>query len=289
MTVTWLGASWIIASKLTQRRTPPFDEPAPAIKWARIETHRFKTKDGQEIGAWHIPGNKTKRTVLILHGNGGSRRNCLRQAEIYHQKGFSVFMISMRAHGDSTGEFNDIGYGARHDVIATLERIEHLHPGEPILIHGISMGSAAAILAAKDLGTRVHGYVFESPFQDLKTAVWNRIENALPPVLDFVAYRGLLTVSFLVLPYLDQIAPLDFISNIPKSVNVLIFCGGNDQMARPYEARALYERIKDHCELEVFENADHIRMIDVDYERYILALSKFLEKIGMTEKSDHGF
>jgi len=30
-------------------------------------------------------------------------------------------MISLRAHGDSTGDFNDVGYSARHDVVVAVE------------------------------------------------------------------------------------------------------------------------------------------------------------------------
>ena len=52
------------------------------------------------------------------------------------------------------------------------------------------MGSAAAVFAAGELGHRVHGYILESPYQDLKVAVWNRVNVALPPVLSHAAYAG---------------------------------------------------------------------------------------------------
>ncbi len=85
----------------------------------------------------------------------------------------------MRAHGDSSGEFNDIGYSARLDVVAAVEFLERRRPARPILIHGTSLGAAAATFAAEELGHRVHGYVLECPYRDLRTAVWNRAEKAL--------------------------------------------------------------------------------------------------------------
>jgi uncharacterized protein len=117
-------------------------------------------------------------------------------------------MISFRAHGDSTGEINDIGYSARHDVIAAVAFLEQRRPGKPILVHGTSLGSAAAAFASGELAGRVRGYVLECPYRDVKSAVWNRTREYLPPVLDVIAYAGLRLVAPLVLPDLDQMAPV---------------------------------------------------------------------------------
>ena len=91
--------------------------------------------------------------------------------------GCSVLMISHRAHGDSTGEFDDAGYSARRDVYAAVEFLEQRRPGRPVIVDGNSLGSAAAIFAAGELGHRVAAYILESPYQDLKIAVWNRVDN----------------------------------------------------------------------------------------------------------------
>ncbi|HEY2158088.1 MAG TPA: alpha/beta fold hydrolase, partial [Isosphaeraceae bacterium] len=203
-----------------------------------------------------------------VHGNGGSRKNCLDRAELLAGRGCTVLMISARAHGDSTGDFNDVGFGARHDIIAGVEFLERLRPGRPIVVHGTSMGAAAATFAAGELGDRVRGYVLESPYRDLRTAVWNRVENALPPVLDAIAYRGLMAVAPMVLPHLDRITPAEAIGEIPADVPVLILAGDRDRNARPEEARVLFERVRSHANLLVFPGADHLRMKEVDPERY---------------------
>src|SRR5262249_51910158 len=156
-------------------------------------------RDGEQIGAWLLHGRAGRPSVLLLHGNGGGRAQCLGRAEILVRAGCSVLMISLRAHGDSTGERNDIGYSARHDVLAAVEFLERQQPGTPILVHGMSLGAAAALFAARELGGRTSGYILESPYQDLKTAVRNRTENTLPPALDWIAYQGLLIVSSIVL------------------------------------------------------------------------------------------
>ena len=182
--------------------------------------------------------------------------------------GCTVLMISVRAHGDSTGDFNDVGFGARLDIVAGVEFLERLRPGRPIVVQGTSMGAAAATFAAGELGGRVRGYILESPYRDLRTAVWNRVENALPPVLDAIAYRGLMTVAPVVLPHLDRIAPAQAIGGIPTDVPVLILAGDRDRNARTEEARALFERVRSHADLHIFPGADHLRMKEVDPGRY---------------------
>jgi alpha-beta hydrolase superfamily lysophospholipase len=222
-----------------------------------MESLRLPTADGQQIGAWFVPGPGSGPAVVLLHGNGGSRRTSLPLAEFFAARGCSVLMLSLRAHGDSTGEVNDIGYGARLDVVAAVGYLERRCRNRPIIVQGMSLGAAAAIYAAEELGTRVAGYVLEAPYQDLRTAVRNRVENHVPAPLDRVAYAGLALTGPLVLPQLDRMAPVEAIGTIPASVPVVLLAGGRDREARPEEARALYRRVAAHGRLVWFERAGH--------------------------------
>jgi uncharacterized protein len=278
--VSWLGVSWVVAHQLTRRPRSPFPEPAPAVAWGKLESHRLTTRDGLEIGAWSIKGNPGKPSVLVLHGNGGSRRNSLKRAELLASQGFGVLLISHRAHGDSTGDFNDIGFGARLDVVAAVEFLERARPGECIVVLGTSLGSAAAIFASKELAHRVHGYILESPYQSLKVAVRNRVQNALVlPVLYHVVYGGLLVVAPLVLPHVDQISPVNSITDIPTDTPILILAGGLDHKARPDEARLLHERVRDHSRLILFERAGHGKFLDEVPQLYRQTILGFLSDL----------
>jgi alpha-beta hydrolase superfamily lysophospholipase len=255
--ILWLVASWFCVYRLTRRARPPFAEPAPAVSWGRMESLRLPTADGQELGAWFVPGPDGGPSVLLLHGNGESRGSELPLAEFFARQGCSVLLLSLRAHGDSTGEVNDIGYSARHDVVAAVGYLERRRGGRPVLVQGTSLGAAAALYAAEALGTRVRGYVLEGAYADLRTAARNRTENCLPFPLDRAAYAGLALTGPLVLPELDRMAPVEAIRAIPASVPVLLLAGGRDRLARPEEARALYSRVSDHGRLVWFEQAGH--------------------------------
>jgi alpha-beta hydrolase superfamily lysophospholipase len=256
LVVLWLSASWICVYSLTRRARSPFAEGAPA-SWGQVESLRLPTIDGQELGAWHLPGPDRGPSVVVLHGNGDSRSGCVPLGEFFARQGCSVLLLSLRAHGDSTGDVNDIGYSARHDVVAAVDYLEQRRPRRPILVQGTSLGAAAAIYAAEALGERVHGYVLEAAYADLRTAVRNRTERYLPYPLDRLGYAGLALAGPLVLPHIDRMAPVDAIGAIPSTVPVLLLAGGRDRVARPAEALALHSRIRTHGRLVWFEQAGH--------------------------------
>lgn len=268
LVLLWLLASWYCVYHLTRRSRPVFAEPAPAVSWGTMESLRLHSADGQELGAWFVSGPEDGPSVLLLHGNGDSRRTGLPLVEFFAREGCSVLAVSLRAHGDSTGDVNDIGYSARHDVVAAVEYLEQRRPGRPIIVQGTSLGAAAAAYAAKTLGTRVQGYLLESAYADIHTAVSNRTENHLPFPLDRVAYAGMVLTGPLVLPYLDRMAPIDAIDAIPASVPVVLLAGGRDREARPREARALFERVRSHGRLVWFPAARHESYYRHDPGRY---------------------
>jgi uncharacterized protein len=278
--VLWLLVSFAVAYRLTRRARPPFPEPIPAVAWGKFESHRLKTRDGHEIGAWFVPGEEDAPSVLLLHGIGASRSACLKRAEMLAAQGCTVLMISLRAHGDSTGAFNDFCYGARHDIVAAVAFLEHRRPRTPIIVHGLSMGAAAAVFASGELADRVHGYILESPYQDLKIAVRHRTENDLPPVLDRIASLGLRIVSPIILPDWEKIAPVAAIGGIPAHVPVLILAGGEDPVARPGEARALHDRVRSHGRLIFFERAGHMNFPETAPERYSRVVLEFVRAVA---------
>ncbi len=142
------------------------------------------------------------------------------------------------------------------------------------------MGAAAAVFAARDLAHRVRGYILESPYQDLKTAVWNRVECALPPVLSHVAYTGLKLVAPVFLPHLDEISPFQAIAGIPDDVPVLILAGAADSRARPEEARALHGRITSHCKLVFIPGAEHGDLLHSARDLYTRTVLEFCREVS---------
>jgi uncharacterized protein len=263
----WLLASLLVADQMTRRTMVMRLEPVPVVPWATFREHRLTTTDGQELGTWFVAGRADLPPVLLLHGNGGTRADCLDQAEWLVAAGYPVLLVTLRAHGDSTGDRNDLGYSARYDVVAAVDWLERNCPGRPV-VWGRSLGAAAAIFAAGELGDRIGGLVLDCPFRDLRTAVRNRLDLRLPSPLAWIAYTGLSLTAPLILGDIDRISPLDAAGAISKSVPVLLLAGGSDQLATPAEAMAIGERIGARAEVVVFEGAGHVDLQRTDPTRY---------------------
>ncbi len=288
--VVWFGSSAFVAWKLTRRPRPPFPEPPPRVAWAEVEPHRLQTDDGQELGAWLVRGDRKKGCVLLLHGYRNSRSQMLPVMQCLAEAHFTVLAITLRAHGDSTGEVNDLGLSARHDVVAAVEFLQKECPRRPIYIVGRSLGAATAIFAAKDLNGRVAGYFLEQPFKDLKSATWNRLQHYLPPVLDWIAYGGLRLWAPVFLPVdPDQVSPYDHVQDIPENVPVVFVTGSADRHAHLDEVTAMFRRIESHARLVVFDGAQHVDLDRANPELYRTTLLSFLDRPLENAGPIHGF
>jgi uncharacterized protein len=283
--ILWLGVSALVAWRLTRRVGGCVAEPPPEIARATAESLRLKTCDGEEIGGWLVRGDAGKACVLLLHGNGGTRAQMLPVMRWLGEERFTVLAISLRAHGDSTGQQNDFGWSARHDVVAAVEFLRREYPGRPIAIVGRSLGAATAIFAADELKETVSGYFLEQPYKDLKSAVWSRLQNHLPPVLDWVAYGGLRIWAPVFLPVdPDRISPCDYVGSVPQNVPVVIVTGSADRHARLDDVKAMAARVKSGAKLVVFEGAAHESLDSRDPKLYRTSLFAWLAEAFKTSR-----
>ncbi|WP_459555705.1 alpha/beta hydrolase [Lacunimicrobium album] len=274
----WLGLSLLVADYLTSRRSPRLTAETPRLlKDITYENLRLRTSDDLEIGAWYFPGQSGKPVILLLHGNFASRSVAEHHIQWLLKAGYSVMIPSLRAHGDSQGDRNDFGYSAQRDVLACHDWLQVNHPDQSLVVWGQSLGSAAAVFAANELGQRARAYILECPYQDLQTAVWNRCQNMLPDYIDAFAYRSLRLAALTVLPQFDNISPLKSISGMPADVPVLILAGDQDVHARPSEAQALHEVVKAQSTLKIFKDATHMGLDVRDKDAYRKLVIEFID------------
>ncbi len=268
LALAWLASGMAVAWKLTRRAASRTSEPVPRIDWGEVRELRLCTSDGEDLGAWWIEAHEPRAVALLLHGNDSNRGECVSTARILVHEGLSCLLVTLRAHGDSSGTRNDIGWSSRADVLAGVAECERAHPDLPVLVRGFSLGAAAAIFAGGELGPRVRGYLLEMCYRDLDTAVRNRTRLFLPPVLDALAAWAVQLGGRLVIPHAGEIAPVEHIGAIPASVPVLLVNGRLDPRARPFEAQALLAAAGAHAELVTFDDAAHEVLATTHAEAY---------------------
>ena len=74
----------------------------------------------------------------------------LPQAQFVHSLGLSALLFDLRHHGKSTGDKSTFGAKEKDDVLAAVSWMHNRQPHCKILLWGISMGAASAMLAAAE-------------------------------------------------------------------------------------------------------------------------------------------
>lgn len=266
--VVWTIGVLCAVGELTARARRPYPEPLPDIADHVGEQVRLRTSDHEELGAWFFAGESSRPAVVLLHGNQISRSFRMEELKFLLDARCSVLTVTVRAHGDSTGDRNDFGYSARHDVIAAVRELKQRCPDRPLLVWGGSLSAAASIFAAPELEADVSGWLLECPYRDLATAVQQRLKMRLPSVLAELAWWNLRLAAEIKLPYWREISPVTAATKFPKRVPVTIITAGLDQRATTQEALAIGTEIGPRAKVLVVPEADHMQMFSIDRQPY---------------------
>jgi uncharacterized protein len=276
----WAGSTLAVTWSLTHRLAARQPEKPIDLRGITRRDFTLSTSDGETLGAWLFPGRPELPAFIVMHGNNGSRSRSRTIIELLARKGCTVLAVTLRAHGDSTGSINDIGWSARHDLVAAVDYLNAQFPGRPIAVCGRSMSSAAAIFAAKELGPRVAGYWLEQPYNSLETAAWRRLQQQLPPVCDAVAFAGMRMWCAALLPVsLGEIAPARCVCEIPEHCPIVILSGDADHNLPLADVEEVFDEVRDRAKLVVFKGAGHIAMPESDPALYEQELDAFLEAV----------
>lgn len=95
-----VSAYFVFALTSPSRRTVG---AIPAELPAETQPVTFAARDGLKLSGWFVPCENSTRAVLLLHGNGSSRRQMIARARLFHEAGFAALLYDARGHGLSEG------------------------------------------------------------------------------------------------------------------------------------------------------------------------------------------
>jgi len=170
----------------------------PASFELAFEDVSFRSADGVELGGWWIPAPEAGGgTVVMIHGLNRSRIEMVKKVPFVHERGWNALLFDLRHHAESGGEATTFGVLEKKDVRAAVELARERSAG-PIVLWGVSLGGASAVLAAAD-DPLVAGVICDSSFRSLRDTVAHHIRlfrgwrwwlRAVPswPVTDLVLF-----------------------------------------------------------------------------------------------------
>lgn len=116
--------------------------------------HTVRTEDGEELWCSEVTCDEPQGVIIYLSAmKEPSVTYFYGHAAWMQKKGFSSFLLEVRAHGKSTGHKLGLGYTEVEDVRALVQYIKGMdkYKNVPIIVQGVGMGGTIAINAAGEI------------------------------------------------------------------------------------------------------------------------------------------
>ncbi|SJM89778.1 Alpha/beta superfamily hydrolase [Crenothrix polyspora] len=240
----------------------------------KAETVVLQTLAKESIAGWFIKGTAGHGVVLLLHGIRADRRQMLDRAKFLNRDGYSVLLIDLLAHGESTGERITFGFHEADGVNAALTYLIQRLPNEKIAVIGVSLGAASLVLSA--IHPPLSAVVLESMFPTIAEAVTDRLKLHVGTIGSYFAPLLLWQLPIKVGVSAEQLQPIMKLPSLHAPV--LIASGSEDHHTTFAETQRLFQAANTPKELWIVKGAAHEDLHAFDSRAYETRISTFLAK-----------
>ena len=263
------------------------DEEAAAVVMAEegAEKVYITADDGVTLAALcYRQEEESGKWALVMHGYTSSKENMLPYAREYYDRGFSVIVPDQRAHGESGGEYCAMGWTERLDIIRWAEYITGEAPEAELTIHGISMGAAAAVMAAGEgLPENVRAVISDCAFTDVESIMRYQMADKVDESAELLSIGGSLVTRLRTGCGWREASALEMARK--SSVPILFIHGGADTFVPTEMAHELYAAAGCEKELLVVPGAAHAQSMYKDTEKYWITVFDFILNNSSMHKS----
>lgn len=250
-------------------------------EWLNVVKCRKLVKESEDgyalVAEEFFPKEESNKWVLLLHGYTGWKEEMYPFAYWYYERGFHVVVPDLRCQGESEGDFIGMGWTDHFDGKLWLDYILSQDDNAKIVIHGQSMGAAAALIMAGDNSTeQVKMVVSDCAYTDAYTMFGEKIREwfHLPafPIVDTACLLLKLRGGY----NLKDASAIDAVKK--SSVPILLIHGDQDAMISVQMVRELYDAANCEKELLIVEGAGHAQSQDKDPEAYYGAIDTYIDR-----------
>jgi pimeloyl-ACP methyl ester carboxylesterase len=272
-----------VARVATNATTRPADRQltsTPATLGVPFRDVEFETQDGVRISGWLLPSGEKRTTIIYSHGLFRSRRELLARAVDLWRLGYGALLYDARNHGESGPARVSLGYHERQDAQAAVEFVRReAGAKERIVLFGISMGAATALLAAAETED-VAAVISDSSFLSFEDTIGHHMRSFLRipafPIANEIRFWIERRADF-------DGSKLDALEAVKKMGGrpALFIAGARDRRMPPEIARKLFEASADpRSNLVIIdgpETAVHGHAYQADERLYITEVDSFLK------------
>jgi pimeloyl-ACP methyl ester carboxylesterase len=271
------------SSLVTRATTRPMDRrltTTPKDYQADYRDVEFTAADGVRLSGWLLPSRNQHATIVYSHGLFRSRRELLERAADMWRLGYGALLYDARNHGDSGAARVTLGYDERLDAEAAVRFLrDEAHTTDKIVLFGISMGAATALLATAET-PEVAAVISDSSYLNFKDTSDHHIRlffhiPAFPlanEIRALMEWRGKFDGS--------KLDALDAVRRLGERPAMFI-AAANDRRMPPDIAEKLYNTsASDKRKLLVIDGPGsevHGHAYQADPQRYVNEIAAFLK------------
>lgn len=240
----------------------------------------FRSIDRILLKGWYVPASGRPRgTIVYSHGLNRNRVEMLPEAEFGRALGYNGILFDFRHAGQSGGEITTLGYQERLDILGAVRyALDEEKVERPVVLWGVSMGAAAALMAAADSGN-VAAVISDSSFLSYRDTIehhWRLFFHLPPfPIADEVIYwsawrGGFRAADFDLEKAVERIGPRP----------ILFVAAEGDRRMPPEIARRLYgDSASPLKDLIILPGSRHGEGFNQHPKPYKEAVTRFLERL----------
>jgi len=259
------------------------------IKAHAGETYEIESFDGLKLRGRIIENENPVGLVIMVHGYRSHPVfdfSCA--VEEFYRFGFSMLLISHRAHGLSEGTRIGFGVHESRDIVKWAEFVQEKYPGLPVIFDGVSMGGATVMMSTdENLPDNVKAVIADCGYTS-PGAICRKVLYQWFKLKPFPIYYGAKVWVKLLAKYdLDGKSSQDCLRRMAENKNhpcILIAHGEADDFV-PYsmalECRAALPEDDPRVWFVSSETAGHGLAFLKDREKYISALKEMYKAAGI--------
>lgn len=220
----------------------------------------------------------TTKTAVFIPGRTEGLRYSYYFAIPFWEKGYNVLCIDQRAHGESDGQYNTVGFEEHKDLIAWINLLQKEHHTETVVLHGVCIGSACALyaLVSPQCPRGIRGLVADGMYPTFYESFKNHMIELKKPL-----HPGLETIDAWMKVHTGHSmrkGPIHVIDQLKTPL--LMLHSKEDLYSRPSEAQRLYDKCGSQRKtLHWFPTGKHSQLRYTHTAEYDAAIQRFLDEI----------
>lgn len=260
--------------------------PAAVLEAAEAHAVTLQARDGVRLRAFLVApaGASPRFSAILVHGLYRGALEIETPGSMLRDAGGEVLLLELRNHGGSGRARPSYGRDEAADVLAAVEwlRGRPAAHSRPLLLYAVSLGTAAAALAAPQVSD-LTGLIFDAPMDDLRATALRELaggglQHGIPQPW---ASTILWSAKWIGGIPIDEVSPRQALARLPSSVSVLLIGAGRDERMPPATVRALFDALPqaaDRKQLWIDEEATHGKVWVKAPDEYRRRLGAFLDR-----------